>query len=258
MFKLRGYLIAGTANLHAKCTVHNMIQFNGKYSKSRKRCGSYISISIWWCNRTKAYTSIITWTSRKIIPVRVIWMWNKRTLLAYSIAVLSPFQEQLHWLHALCIAWSDKTSFDTLVFKREFEWTLYTVNRRLAKLQPPLFITRAPRPLSELKYWKASEYKSFLLYYGPVILVDILNSSYHSHFFAFKWRHIHIAEKVNQNGWAEACWKPIRTVCYDICYLVLFNFEFSYAITFSRECETTWSYLGLFMFSVWRWNNIEI
>lgn len=30
MFKLRGYLIAGTADLPAKCTVHNMVQFNGK------------------------------------------------------------------------------------------------------------------------------------------------------------------------------------------------------------------------------------
>ena len=41
---------------------------------------------------------------------------------------------------------------------------------------------RKPRSVSELKYWKATEFRLFLLYVGPVVLRSILPSHLYNHF----------------------------------------------------------------------------
>ncbi len=38
------------------------------------------------------------------------------------------------------------------------------IERRLLAIQPPASITRPPRSISLRKYWKASEYRHFLLF----------------------------------------------------------------------------------------------
>ena len=56
-------------------------------------------------------------------------------------------------------------------------------DKRLSEIKPPSFITRKPRKLSEhFKYFKASEYRSFLLYYSLPILHDILPINYWNHY----------------------------------------------------------------------------
>jgi hypothetical protein len=42
--------------------------------------------------------------------------------------------------------------------------------------------TRPPRSLNEVPRWKATEYRLFLLYSGPVVLQNILNEDCYSHF----------------------------------------------------------------------------
>ena len=47
------------------------------------------------------------------------------------------------------------------------------VDNRLAQIKPPNNISRCPRSIeSHSKYWKASELRSFLLFYGAVVLHD--------------------------------------------------------------------------------------
>lgn len=47
----------------------------------------------------------------------------------------------------------------------------------------PVEFSRRPRPLKLFKYWKATEFRAFLLYLGPVILKDILpNINLYKHF----------------------------------------------------------------------------
>lgn len=41
--------------------------------------------------------------------------------------------------------------------------------------------TRLPRSLHEVPRWKATEYRLFLLYSGPVVLQNMLNKDYYSH-----------------------------------------------------------------------------
>ena len=40
------------------------------------------------------------------------------------------------------------------------------VDRRLLNIKPVSEFSRVPRSLSDRKHWKASEYRSFLLYYS--------------------------------------------------------------------------------------------
>lgn len=41
---------------------------------------------------------------------------------------------------------------------------------------------RRPRPIADYKYWKATEFRTFLLYCGPVVLRNILHSDLYIHF----------------------------------------------------------------------------
>ncbi|KAB0791953.1 hypothetical protein PPYR_13914 [Photinus pyralis] len=46
----------------------------------------------------------------------------------------------------------------------------------------PLEINRKPRSLSDLPRWKATEFRTFLLYVGPVALHRVINSAIYEHF----------------------------------------------------------------------------
>jgi len=55
------------------------------------------------------------------------------------------------------------------------------LNRLLKSIRPPDEIHRLPRSLDDRKFWKATEYRNFLLIYSPVILVDVLPKRYYTH-----------------------------------------------------------------------------
>ncbi|XP_067649897.1 uncharacterized protein [Haliotis asinina] len=56
------------------------------------------------------------------------------------------------------------------------------VNRRLLQIKPPNYMSRLPRSLMDSDYWKASEWKYWLLFYAPTIMHDILMPEYYRHF----------------------------------------------------------------------------
>lgn len=58
---------------------------------------------------------------------------------------------------------------------------LNTIDRRLTKLAVPRCIQRTPRPMSLTKYWKASEWKHFLLFYSLPVLADIVHPDIFQH-----------------------------------------------------------------------------
>ena len=55
-------------------------------------------------------------------------------------------------------------------------------NSRLTSIQPPSTITCTPRSLTEKKYWKASEYRSFLFYYSLPVMLGLLPDEYYEHY----------------------------------------------------------------------------
>ena len=53
----------------------------------------------------------------------------------------------------------------------------------MKNLKPTLDISRLPRSIeNDLKYWKASEYRSFLLYFGAPVLFGILDKNRFNHY----------------------------------------------------------------------------
>ena len=57
------------------------------------------------------------------------------------------------------------------------------LDRRLLKMQPPCEVTRYPRSLATRRFWKASEWRAFLLFYSLIILPGILPQPYLQHLF---------------------------------------------------------------------------
>lgn len=84
----------------------------------------------------------------------------------------------------LSALWFDTTNSDSPWYiGKEID----EVNRRLVKIKPPVEITRqdyrTPRSLTERKFWKASEWRAFLLFYSLPVLKGILPARFWNHLF---------------------------------------------------------------------------
>lgn len=78
----------------------------------------------------------------------------------------------------------------TLWFENGFKSKMWShaekvdaVDKKLSEIKPPSGIGRLPRSISKhLKYWKASELRSFLLYWGIPVLSGVLRNEYMVHY----------------------------------------------------------------------------
>lgn len=59
---------------------------------------------------------------------------------------------------------------------------LNEIDEELLRIRPPKFLKRTPRSLKERQHRKASEYRPFLFYYAPIILMKYLPPLYYHHF----------------------------------------------------------------------------
>ncbi|CAH1106470.1 unnamed protein product [Psylliodes chrysocephalus] len=61
---------------------------------------------------------------------------------------------------------------------------MFLISERLELLKKykPLEFNRKPRTLAELARWKATEFRTFLVYVGPVVLENIVNLAVYEHF----------------------------------------------------------------------------
>jgi hypothetical protein len=55
------------------------------------------------------------------------------------------------------------------------------IDSSLLTIHPPHEVKRCPRSLSERHYWKASEWRAFLLFYSPILLKTVLPPVYYNH-----------------------------------------------------------------------------
>jgi hypothetical protein len=59
------------------------------------------------------------------------------------------------------------------------------IDKRLLQIKPPQNVSRTPRSLKERAFWKANEWRNWLLFYGIPCLNEILNRRYLRHFALF-------------------------------------------------------------------------
>lgn len=91
------------------------------------------------------------------------------------------------YLHSIClgvvryllILWMSPKSRKQLWFLSKKKIAI--IDKRLSQTKPPYDITRTPSSLLKILHWKASEFRSFLLYYSTV-LEGVLPDPFYSHF----------------------------------------------------------------------------
>lgn len=102
-----------------------------------------------------------------------------------SLGLVSNFP--IDYMHSVCLG---------VTRKLLFSWTggalnvrlrsrhVQLISERLLSLRSsiPIEFNRKPRALSELARWKASEFRTFLLYLGPIVLKDVVPIAIYEHF----------------------------------------------------------------------------
>ncbi|XP_039313852.1 uncharacterized protein LOC120359664 isoform X1 [Solenopsis invicta] len=107
-------------------------------------------------------------------------------LVNYNIGAVTQFP--LDAMHLLCLGVMKTLLFRWVVngkppYKLSFH-SIQNFTRKMLFLRPfiPNDFARKTRSLTELSRWKATEYRLFLLYVGPVVLKDILDNAIYKHF----------------------------------------------------------------------------
>lgn len=107
------------------------------------------------------------------------------------------------------------------------------VNSRLLQIKPPHCVTRLPRSLNERSFWKASEWRLWLLFYALPCLVDILPLEYWKHLSKLSQAiHILLRETITADEIKRA--GKLHTFFSPICLIKVF---FLYRMTVSWECQ---------------------
>ena len=194
-------LLAGTCDLPAKCLVMNSVQFNGKHGCSKclqpgQSCATserghvhvypYDVSNPAGPKRTK--DQHISDVNKVVAEQNTLngikgpcWMMTLRnyniisgTAIDYMHCVLLGVVNLL-----LSLWFGSEHSRNHFYIGR----SVALVDKRLKEIKPPSAISRNPRAISQhLKYFKASEYRSFLLYYSLPVLTGILPAQYWDHY----------------------------------------------------------------------------
>jgi len=196
-------LLAGTCDLPAKCLVQNFIQFNGFMGcskclqpgatltlgpRSHTHIYPYISENPSGPLRSRKQTAedvqhyLETGSTRNGV-LRPSWF----GCLRYFDPIRGTAVDYMHG----CLLGVMRRLFHLWLSPENHKKPFYIgqlsslIDGRLLSIKPPAEISRAPRPLSDRKHWKASEYRSFLLYYSLPVLHDFLPDENFQHFALF-------------------------------------------------------------------------
>lgn len=109
-------------------------------------------------------------------------------LTELSIGLVSNFP--IDYMHAVCLGVMRKmlNSWISGTLKVRLRSSYVNLlSKKLINLRSsvPVEFSRKPRSLSELARWKATEFRSFLLYFGPLVLKDILPIAVYENFLLF-------------------------------------------------------------------------
>lgn len=199
-FLCKAFVLCGTADLPARSLLCNSNQFNGAYS-------------CWKCLQEgktakvgKGHTRVFPFvpespqgpprTSKSMIEDSKRAVQEKKTINGIKGPSWLMILPKFNIVHGICIDYMHGVALGTqklmlrLWFSPDFAQKKFSVchlvcavDAKLKLVHPTLDISRLPRSISsELKYWKASEFRSFLLFYGAVVLKGVLDSQRFSHY----------------------------------------------------------------------------
>ncbi len=144
------------------------------------------------------------WKGRVIYPVRTLgelYSDNSFKLLEFpkhhqgvsplaqlDIGMIS--QIPLDYMHLCCLGIMKKLILSWIEGPGHFKLRRSNVNKISGRLialrnQMPTTFSRKPLSLEEVRNWKATEFRTFMLYLGPFVLKGVLDSKRYEHFLLF-------------------------------------------------------------------------
>ena len=199
-FICRAMLLCGTCDLPAKAIVYNMKQYNGEYGcshclQSGKRLKlstggtvhvyPYIQSDPTGPTRTEEQTGIyareaVTMGKPKFGVKGPSWL---STIPSYSIIDGNA----IDYMH--CVLLGVTKMLLSLWFDSQYSTDLWycgnkveDADSKLLQIKPPINISRLPRSIQNHRsYWKASEYRAWLLFYSVPVMFNILPVEYLAH-----------------------------------------------------------------------------
>lgn len=227
-FLCRSVLPVGSCDLPARCLVCNSIQFNGEYG-------------CWKCLQqgkiekigSKVHTKIFPFISDNPKgPLR-----NKKDTVKHAHEALTSGNERqcivkgikgpswllflehfdivagmgIDYMHGVLLGVQKfllKLWFGDSYSKEPFSFRhlVGILDNRLKEIFPTMEIKRMPRSVSEhFKYWKASELRSFLLFYGAPTLYGILSEDVFQHYLLLvNAIHLLLKQSISESDLCEA------------------------------------------------------
>lgn len=183
---------------------------------------------------------------------RTVWPYKKRTELRSdalfenliyedhqrSKSVLSELdiglvtQVPLDYMHLICLgimkklihAWVEKGPKRCKLSAISVE----SISLRLSIISQnhyPKEFSRRPRPLKLFKFWKATEFRSFILYLGPVVLQNILSKELYDHFLL-----LHCAIYILASDFAKV--EAMRNYANELLHCFVENISYYYGNEF--------------------------
>lgn len=186
---LKAKLLLGVFDLPAKAMALNVIQFNGKHGCSY--CldeGIHVSHRRLYLpsdtHRPRKMESMKEWaTQAERLKKPVFGVKGHSVLTPYINLISSVPVDYMHAVlegvtKSLINSWFDSKNHGKMFYLgRHVE----DIDHILLRIKPPHEFRRTPRSIHTVKYWKASEYRAWLLFYSLPVLLNFLPSDYIYH-----------------------------------------------------------------------------
>ena len=187
--KLRAKLILATFDLIAKAMAMKFTQFNGKYG-----CPFCLDKGTYEMKRTiyppndshepRLFSDVIAWAELAKELEEPVYGVLGISILSEIIDIIlcipvDYMQAILEGLAKQFMKFWFGSEFSAYVFNiRTF---LNEIDKRLLRMKPPHAFRRCPRSIKCLSFWKAAEFRAWLLYYSIPALKDYLPQIYLNH-----------------------------------------------------------------------------
>ena len=191
---IKAVLLAGIFDLPAKASVLNTVQFNGKYGcnycKDRGmnvNPGRHIYLPK-DTHELRTELEMKQWASEAERDGEPVYGVKGLSVLSGVVNIL--FLVPIDYMHAVLegiVKTLTKCWFTTNNLCKPYYLRPYIseIDKEISRIKPPHEFRRTPRSIESIKYWKASKYRAFLLFYSVPVLKNYLPPDYLYHLSIF-------------------------------------------------------------------------
>lgn len=211
---LRAKLLLGVFDLPAKALALNCLQYNGHYGCAY--CldrGTYTSHRRLYLptdeHTPRSHSDIKQWATQAEEQGEPIFGVKGPSVLSPFINIVTAVP--VDYMHAV-LEGVVKSLLGYWFASKNHKYRFYlgtqvkAIDRKLLRIKPPHDFRRSPRPIeTTVKFWKASEYRAFLLFYAVPVLSGFLPRDHLHHLsLLVSSMHILLATKISPSDLAAA------------------------------------------------------